>query len=189
MGTCLPEAGIKDSDKWLHPTDNVGCIYLSLSLIHVPTSGSQVLLCYRLWIYQYFTNTAPASSQELSVLENLILFYMLSTLEDISLMIRWCFLYIEYSRSPIVHHNLPSLNQKATVGRGSTYTKMHVARQMKPGIFVILKKYTILYFNYFHRFALQSFWRYIGIPLLHSHTLSKQLRETRSQAHPDRSLS
>ena len=34
----MPEAGIIDRDKQLHPTDTVGCNYLSLSLI--PASGT-----------------------------------------------------------------------------------------------------------------------------------------------------
>ena len=42
MGTCVPEAGIKGMDKKLHPTDIVGCNYLSMPLI--PASRTQVLI-------------------------------------------------------------------------------------------------------------------------------------------------
>ena len=38
--TCVPGAGIKGRDKSFHPTDTVGCNYVSLPLI--PTSGTQV---------------------------------------------------------------------------------------------------------------------------------------------------
>ena len=41
LSTCEPRVGIKDSDKQLHPTDTVGCDYLSPPL--TPASGSQVL--------------------------------------------------------------------------------------------------------------------------------------------------
>ena len=41
MKTFVPEAGIKGRDKKLHPTDTVGCNYLSLPLI--PAAGKEVL--------------------------------------------------------------------------------------------------------------------------------------------------
>ena len=40
--TCVAEACIKGREKELHPTDSVGCNYLSLPLM--PTSGTQVPL-------------------------------------------------------------------------------------------------------------------------------------------------
>ena len=39
VGTCVPEVGFKGRGKKLHPTDTVGCNYLSLLLI--PASGTQ----------------------------------------------------------------------------------------------------------------------------------------------------
>ena len=38
MKTCVPEAGIKGRDKYIHPTVSVGCNYFSLAL--VPASGT-----------------------------------------------------------------------------------------------------------------------------------------------------
>ena len=43
MRICVPEAGSEGRDKWLHPTDTVGCNCLSLPL--KPASGTTLLIC------------------------------------------------------------------------------------------------------------------------------------------------
>ena len=42
MRTLVPDAGTKGRDKYFHPTDNMGCNYLSMAV--KPVSGTQVVI-------------------------------------------------------------------------------------------------------------------------------------------------
>ena len=61
----MPEADIKDSDKWLHPTYIVGCSYLSLPLI--PASGTTLLKCNWILVISGLTNGSLVAWQRQNI--------------------------------------------------------------------------------------------------------------------------
>ena len=103
LRACLPEAVIKDKDKWSHPTVSMRCNYLHLSL--VPASSTQILIRNKIWCYYKLTKSCAYKMQFHVALGDNIFFWSIYLRFNLSL--KW---YTSFKKLTQQEHRFP--NQK-----------------------------------------------------------------------------